>query len=118
MGLRQAHDPGRAPTQAPACPRKDAARARPRTREAREPGEEAGAGHQEECQEWTDGCGQSPSQGSCEDETIYPEILPDEDAVASHLAADTGEDDDYVLWQVSVEIADLVWHRRSAATSR
>jgi len=70
VGLWQAHDARRAPAQASASSREDAARTGPRAREAREPGEEVGAGNQKEREEWADGTFADTSQGPCTDEKV------------------------------------------------
>jgi len=70
MGLRQAHDARRASAKAPARTREDAAGARSRAREAGEPGEEAGAGHQEEREERTDGAAADTGKGPRADKTV------------------------------------------------
>lgn len=89
MGLWQAHDASRTSAQAPTSARENTARTRPRTHEARESGEEAGARDQEERKEWTDGGGQGASKGSRANEEIYPEILPDANTAAGHIATNT-----------------------------
>lgn len=71
MGLRQTHDAGRAPAQAPAVPRKDAEGTGPRAGKTGEPGEEIDTGDKEKCKEWANGSMQGPGQGPGEDETVY-----------------------------------------------
>ena len=75
VGLWQAHDARRAPAQASTSTRKDPARTRPGAREAREPGEETGAGNQKEREEWTDGTFADTGQGPCADEKVGCSML-------------------------------------------
>ena len=75
MGLWQAHDARRTPAQASASTREDAARTGPGAREAREPREEAGAGHQKEREKWTDGTFADTGQGPCADEKVDGSML-------------------------------------------
>lgn len=89
MGLWQAHDASRASAQAPASIGEDAARTRPRTNEAREPGKEVGAGHQEEREEWTDGRSEGAGERLGAHSKIYPKVLPDADTAASDFTTDT-----------------------------
>jgi hypothetical protein len=71
MGLRQAHDAGRAPAQAPAVPGEDATRIGSGEGETREPGEEADTRDQEERQEWADGSVQGPGEGPSKNKAVY-----------------------------------------------
>jgi hypothetical protein len=71
MGVRKAHDRRRAFAQAPAISGEDPTRIRSRESEAGESREEIDNGDQEECEEWTDGSLQNPSQGFGSDEAVY-----------------------------------------------
>jgi len=90
MGFRQAHDAGRASAQAPKSVGEDAARARPRTDEVGEPGEEARARYQEEREERADGCCEGAGQRPGADKKIHSEVLPDADTASSDIITNTG----------------------------
>lgn len=71
VGIWKAHDTSRAPAQTSKGSGPNTARIRPGANQAGKSREEAGARHQEECQEWPDWSLQDPGQGPSQDETVY-----------------------------------------------